>query len=85
MNAALIRGFPLAFPRHDEQCEVVTALSSVDSKLALHRRKYAALTALFRTLLHQLMTAQLRVHDLDLSALGGDEENWVEAAVHGRS
>ncbi len=29
----------------------------------------ATLEALFRTLLHQLMTAQVRVHDLDLSAL----------------
>ena len=28
--------------------------------------EHAALTALFRTLLHQLMTAQLRVHGLDL-------------------
>ncbi len=29
--------------------------------------KHAALTSLFRTLLHQLMTAQIRVHALDLS------------------
>ena len=35
----------------------------------VHRRKHAALTALFRTLLHQLMTAQIRVHDLDLPEL----------------
>ncbi|MDO9069068.1 MAG: restriction endonuclease subunit S [Deltaproteobacteria bacterium] len=27
------------------------------------------LDSLFRTLLHQLMTAQIRVHDLDLSEL----------------
>ena len=44
----------------------MTALSSLDCKLALHCRKHATLTALFRTLLHQLMTAQIRVHDVDL-------------------
>jgi len=69
MNAALIRGFPLAFPKPDEQSAIVTALSSVDQKLAHHRRKHATLSALFRTLLHQLMTAQLRVHDLDLDGI----------------
>jgi hypothetical protein len=69
MNAALIRGFPLAFPRRDERRRhLATALSSVDSKLAHHGRKHATLTALFRTLLHQLMTAQIRVNDLELPA-----------------
>ena len=34
-----------------------------------HRRKHTTLSALFRTLLHQLMTAQLRVHDLDLDGI----------------
>jgi type I restriction enzyme S subunit len=69
MNAALIRGFPLTLPKPDEQNDIVTALSSVDSKLAHHRRKHATLSALFRTLLHQLMTAQLRVHDLELDGI----------------
>jgi hypothetical protein len=48
---------------------VVCQLDLVDRKLKLHERKHAALTALFRTLLHQLMTAQIRVHDLDLALL----------------
>ena len=38
-------------------------------KLKLHERKYATITDLFRTLLHQLMTAQIRVHNLDLPEL----------------
>ena len=33
------------------------------------RRKHAALSALFRTLLHPLMTAQFRVHDLEIDRL----------------
>jgi type I restriction enzyme S subunit len=53
----------------DEQREIAAAISCVDSKLRCHQRKYASLTDLFRTLLHQLMTAQIRVHDLDLEGL----------------
>jgi hypothetical protein len=35
----------------------------------VHERKHAALIDLFRSLLHQLMTAQIRVKDLDLDEI----------------
>ena len=59
MNAALIRSFPLTFPKPDEQAAVVTAFESLDQKRALHERKKTQLQDLFRTLLHDLMTAML--------------------------
>ena len=43
------------------------ALSIVDDQMDVITRKQAALSALFRTLLHELMTARIRVHDLDWS------------------
>ena len=49
---------------------MVDDLNLVERKLSLHQRKHAALTTLFRTLLHQLMTAQIHVHALDLPELG---------------
>ena len=52
-----------------EQQEIVAILGALDAKGAVHARTRASLSSLFRTLLHQLMTAQIRVHDLDLSAL----------------
>ncbi|HYJ89400.1 MAG TPA: restriction endonuclease subunit S [Pyrinomonadaceae bacterium] len=55
--------------RLDEQREIVEVISTVDRKLSLHQTKHDALTALFRTLLHQMMTAQIQVHDLELSEL----------------
>jgi type I restriction enzyme S subunit len=58
----------------DEQRDIANMISTVDRKLILHQGKHAALTALFRTLLHQLMTAQTRVHDLDLSSLPASPE-----------
>ncbi|WP_186300310.1 restriction endonuclease subunit S [Denitromonas ohlonensis] len=68
MNAALIRSFPLAFPKQDEQTAVVTAFESLDQKRALHERKKTQLQDLFRTLLHELMTAKTRVHDFEFTA-----------------
>ena len=67
MNAALIRGFPLMFPKSDEQIAIVSALNSLDEKRVLHERKKTQLQDLFRILLHELMTAKTRVHELELA------------------
>ena len=67
MNAALIRGFPLMFPKSDEQIAIVSALNSLDEKHVLHERKKTQLQDLFRILLHELMTAKTRVHELELA------------------
>jgi type I restriction enzyme S subunit len=60
-----IREIHVALPSLEEQRHSAEILEAVDNKLSLGKCKQAALTDLFRTLLHQLMTAQIRVHDLD--------------------
>ena len=62
-----ISKFAIPLPDRKTQDEIAIAVETVETKIDQHRRKHATLSALFRTLLHQLMTAQLRVHDLDLS------------------
>lgn len=69
MNAALIRSFPLVHPKPDEQAAVVTAFESLDQKRALHEHKKTQLQDLFRTLLHELMTAKTRVQELEINGL----------------
>jgi type I restriction enzyme S subunit len=59
----------IPLPTYEEQREIAATIAAVDAKLALHRRKHAALNALFRTLLHELMTAKIRLQDLDLPDL----------------
>ena len=67
LNADLIRGFVFGHPTDtDEQRAIASALTTLDRKLAYHRAKRAALHDLFDTLLHKLMTAQVRVADLDI-------------------
>lgn len=61
----------LLVPKPDvgEQKVIANALALVDRKARNHEASKGNLEAMFRTLLHQLMTAQIRVHDLDLAAL----------------
>ena len=55
----------------DEQNRIVAILDAIDRKINLHRKKRAVLDTLFKTLLHQLMTGEIRTADLDLSMLQG--------------
>jgi type I restriction enzyme S subunit len=56
-------------PSKDEQEQIVQTLRAVDCRLSNFTKKKQTLDELFRTLLHQLMTAKIRVQDLDLPQL----------------
>ena len=82
INSGTLKRVLLPLPSLDEQKEMVRELDLVERKLKLHEAKCVALTALFRTRLHQLMKAQLRVHDLDLDILEcGDISALSEGAT----
>ena len=68
-NKSAINRLPTYLPGEDERRDIVTALDAVAKKIDVLLAKKHLLEDLFRTLLHQLMTAQLRVHDLDLPEL----------------
>lgn len=73
LTCTFLRSFPIPLPSAlDEQHEIVTILDTIDRKIDLHRRKPAVLEELFKALLHKLMTAEIRVNDLDVSALKED-------------
>ena len=48
------------------QAEIATALQTIDRKLSVHERKRITLQELFTTMLHQLMTGEINVVDLDI-------------------
>lgn len=76
INSGTLKRVLLPLPSPDEQQEIVGQLDLLEKKVRLHGVKRGALADLFRTLLHQLMTPQIRVHDLDLSYL---EQDIVES------
>ena len=65
ISATKLKGFPIPLPSTKEQTKIVTQTEAIETKLLLHRRKLESLQNLFRTLLHELMTAKIRVRDLN--------------------
>ncbi len=55
-------------PAPEERDEIVRTLDSSELKIEIHRRKQTQLQDLFRTLLHELMTAKTRVQELEIPA-----------------
>lgn len=66
----LLEGLKIPRPDKSEQRAIANTLATIDSKLAHHQKKRAALNDLFRTLLHKLMTAEIRVNHLNIDISG---------------
>ncbi|RPI79673.1 MAG: restriction endonuclease subunit S [Desulfobacteraceae bacterium] len=66
LNVSAVKRTLVPVPSIEDQDEIDFALATVQQKIALIARKKDVLIALFRTLLHQLMTAKMRVTDLEL-------------------
>ena len=62
ISATRLKGFAVPLPCIEEQAEIVAQAEALEVKLMTHRRKHESLQDLFRTLLHELMTAKIRVH-----------------------
>ena len=58
---ARIRQLPVALPPLAEQREIAHILRAVNRKIAAEEQRKAALQALFKSMLHQLMTGRIRV------------------------
>jgi type I restriction enzyme S subunit len=71
LNNTVLRSIPVFYPGFNVQVEIADCLDATEQKIVVYDRRHAALTSLFRTLLHQLMTAQIRVNDLDFNDLRG--------------
>ncbi len=70
INQGNLKAILLPLPSVAIQKEICAILETVVAKVRLHELKKRSLTDAFRTLLHQLMTAQIRVRDLELSMPG---------------
>ena len=66
-NASLSATIPIWFPDNEQQTAIVAILDAIDRKIDLHRRKRTVLEELFKTLLHKLMTGEIRVEELELA------------------
>ena len=69
LNRNSFAGVRVAIPPFDDQHKIADILEAIDRKVNLHRRKRAMLEELFKSLLHKLMTGEVRVADLNLPEL----------------
>jgi type I restriction enzyme S subunit len=70
LNLEIVRELLVAYPKSSKEQEAIfTILDALDRKAYLHLSKRHVLEELFKSLLHKLMTGEIAVSDLDLSAL----------------
>ena len=67
INIQFLRPWPVALPPKSEQREIANTLQTVDRKIDIHESKKRSLQDLFKTMLHKLMTAQIRVDHLNIA------------------
>ena len=70
LTCGFLKGFPVPLAPEAEQREIAAILRTIDNKISHHEERQRLLRELFRTLLHDLMTARRRVTEIDLAALG---------------
>jgi type I restriction enzyme S subunit len=64
-----VAAFKIPLPDMESQEEIAWATQNLERKKELHEQKRTFLQDLFRTLLHELMTAKIRVHKLEITSL----------------
>ena len=66
LNKSKCESIPIALPNRAEQNDIAAIFMTLDSKRNEHESHRQTLQDLFRTLLHELMTAKIRVNNLSL-------------------
>lgn len=64
LSTNAMKKLKVVLPSEAEQAEIATCFKSLDEKVVVAGHKATALQDLLRTLLHELMTAKTRVHEL---------------------
>ena len=67
LSGKMLLNFKIPLPLLEEQKKIADILQKIDDKISIHRKKKSTLTELFKTMLKNLMTGQIRVHKLDIN------------------
>jgi len=65
LSKSVLLNFKIPLPPFPEQQEIVEILQTIDQKIDIEQKKKALYEELFRAMLEKLMTAELRVKDIE--------------------
>jgi type I restriction enzyme, S subunit len=77
INIQFLSPWPVPIPSEDEQREIVSILDALDRKIDLHLKKREVLDDLFNSILHKLMTGEIRFDQLDQSTFVASPKSEV--------
>ncbi len=66
VNKGIVENFKVPLPPPPEQQKIASILSAIDSKIEAEEKKKKALEELFNSMLKTLLTAKIRVNDLEI-------------------
>jgi type I restriction enzyme, S subunit len=67
LNRNIVHREKIAIPPVEQQMEIGEALEAVESKISIHKSRKRLFQDIFRTILHELMTAKIRVNQFFIS------------------
>jgi len=69
ITQGIINDVIFGLPPRNEQNKIADNIQIIDIKIEFLNKKKQILTTLFKTLLHELMTGQRRVHELEFEKM----------------
>jgi type I restriction enzyme S subunit len=66
LSTNTIAKFPIIIPPKEEQEQIAVLFLHLETKIDFHLKRKRSLEALFKSMLHHLMTGQIRVKNLQL-------------------
>ncbi len=66
LSTNAMKKLKIVLPDEQEQSEIAECFKSLDRKIAVATSKHEKFQDLFRTFLHELMTAKIRVDEIEL-------------------
>jgi type I restriction enzyme S subunit len=68
VNKSNFAEFLVHLPPYPEQRKIANILTTVDKKIEAEQQRKLTLQSLFKTILHLLMTGQVQINDLEVTA-----------------
>lgn len=85
LSKAILENAFIPKPTFKEQKEIANIFIAFDNRMSYYHKKKQTLSSLFKNLLHQLMTGQIRVHEIEFDKYEVSETEELSLAAEGEA